>query len=459
MPAIPEEKLVQAAPDAVRSAAERLIRDPTELQDSLERAWLAWNGRDRAIASANILRVHFKPGVRARLVVEVQLHPFDQDDAPLRQIVYVQVYPDLQLARDRRSSYLRKPSLPSGGPPVFLLEPFQAVGFSIPNGPRLRKLATFFDPVSFAALLRFKKLDEWAEDPALAALQLVRYVPRKRVLLRFRAQRPDLGGMYIKLYGAEEFVIALRNQHSMLQAGREGHLHFRIPSLLGRSRKRRALFLNEIPGEQLTTHFLDGEQALFARVGQALASLHQAPLKARIKWTPGREFKAYKAAAEDLGAALPGLQKPLRQIKKVLRRDLEHAGDFVKAPIHANLFGDQILVEAEGIGIVDWDDLSSGDPNFDLGRLIAHMLFQDGCPSLPESRVLGQIRALLAAYQQRGGSVCPKRLRWNLVCALPLRAKISALRTLQQGWEHDAVQACHLARKILRDGIDEILPT
>jgi Phosphotransferase enzyme family len=444
--------------DSVRNAAERLAYEPGVLKDQLNKAWMAWNGRADSVAEVVVERIHYKPMERARLVVQVKLNPLEKGCAWGHQILHLQIYANPQTPRQRRSAYLQKPTLPSAGPPVFLLDAFQAVGFSLPNGPRLRKLNDFLDPVDFAALLRFKRLDEWADDPGIKRLELVRYVPRKRVLLRLTPENSSLGGIYIKLFGINEFRTARRNQARILTAAREGHLRFRVPSLLARSKKRRALFLAEIPGRRYTDFFGNQDLALAERVGKALASLHTAPLHSKTKSSSLREWKALEVASLDLLAALPELQLDLHQLLKRLAKKRRKFPKGESCPVHANLFGDQILVDGEAIGMVDWDDLSSGEASFDLGRLIAHMLYQEGCASLQESKLEPEIRSLLQGYRLGGGRpFLPQRLEWHIACALPLRAKISALRMLPPEWPQKIQNSCLLARDILKNGMDAVV--
>ena len=106
-----------------------------------------------------------------------------------------------------------------------------------------------------------------------------------------------------------------------------------------------------------------------------------------------------------------------------------------KSVIHGNLFGDQILVHADQVGVVDWDDLCEGDPLYDLGRLIAHLILLSQQDHLEEARVNPCLTGLMDGYAKTAEKpIVWNRLLWHVSVALLMRAKISALRTLHPGW-------------------------
>ena len=101
----------------------------------------------------------------------------------------------------------------------------------------------------------------------------------------------------------------------------------------------------------------------------------------------------------------------------------------------AKLFGDQILYSADGIGIVDWDALSLGDPLYDIGRLLAHLLYLAGREGIPPTRVSACAEALLRAYEEDTAQLVERKcLTWHVASQLLLRGKISSLRKLPEGW-------------------------
>ena len=127
----------------------------------------------------------------------------------------------------------------------------------------------------------------------------------------------------------------------------------------------------------------------------------------------------------------------------------------VDSPIHGNLFGDQILVNGDRVGIVDWDDFCLGDPLYDLGRLVAHLIFMFRRGVARPARGASDIATLLEAYARESGQNLEwPRLRWQIAVALLMRAKISALRPLPEGWVEDVKAALAEASKVLKNRSD-----
>ncbi len=146
--------------------------------------------------------------------------------------------------------------------------------------------------------------------------------------------------------------------------------------------------------------------------------------------------------------ALPALSTEIAGLIADLAQARARLTFEASAPIHGNLFGDQILVDSQQIGIVDWDDLTLGDPMYDVGRLIAHLIFlahqQESGPTTLE----GRLEALLDAYARTSGKrILRARLNWHIAVALLLRAKISALRPLSAHWIDEIEMSIRLARR------------
>ncbi|RMH01254.1 MAG: hypothetical protein D6702_11910 [Planctomycetota bacterium] len=432
--------------DPVREAVERL-RAEGELLGGLRRAWEEETGAACPLVAAELRRVHFKPFTRARLVVRGVLAPAEPGGPPRQQFFALQVYPLVEAARRRRRSYLaRSQPAPCHGPPAFVVPAWHAAGFSLPNGPLLRNLAKFLDAGRTRTWLEKKGQPELAARYHPDAIELVRYVPRKRALLRLPGG-DGVGGAYFKLFTQAEYRTAARNAVAILRAGEVAPLGFTAPAILARGKKKRALALAELPGTRLTESFAAGPPELLAAAGAAVAGLHRSMAWTRARWSPGRELEAVAVAANDLIQALPGQAEAVRRLVARLGATFALAEGFQPAPIHANLFGDQILAGAAGIGIVDWDDLCLGDPAFDVGRTAAHFLFAVSGRGPAERE---RLAAFLAGHAERAGESPPEpRLAWHIAAALLLRAKISALRPLAPGWPEQVERSLAMAHAVL----------
>ena len=137
----------------------------------------------------------------------------------------------------------------------------------------------------------------------------------------------------------------------------------------------------------------------FIRVGKILAELHHADLHPTSVWTPAKELKTLRSAMAEVKLALPHLTLDIDRAIAQLTEMAQHIDFPSNYPIHANLFGDQILYDGDRIGMVDWDTLSLGDPHYDIGRFLAHFIYLAGREQLSPKGVRAATDALLQGYE------------------------------------------------------------
>jgi aminoglycoside phosphotransferase (APT) family kinase protein len=174
----------------------------------------------------------------------------------------------------------------------------------------------------------------------------------------------------------------------------------------------------------------------FVRVGKILAELHHADLHPTSVWTPAKELKTLRGAMEEVKLACPHLTQTIDRAIAQLTEMAQTINFPNHYPIHANLFGDQILYDGDRIGIVDWDTLSFGDPHYDIGRFLAHFIYLAGRDKRSAKGVRVASEALLQGYEAniewKLDRTC---LTWHVVAQILLRGKISSLRKLPNDWQ------------------------
>jgi Ser/Thr protein kinase RdoA (MazF antagonist) len=146
------------------------------------------------------------------------------------------------------------------------------------------------------------------------------------------------------------------------------------------------------------------------------------------------------------------LGEPLRVLIGRIEALHRHLPAGAETPVHGNLFGDQILITAYRVGFVDWDDLCRGDPLFDPGRLIAHLIYLADERALDPAYMAPRLAALVRGCAgTMAGKAMWTRLRWQIAVALLMRAKISALRPLGPDWVERIAAMAHEAGRVLDD--------
>ncbi len=424
------------------------LRDGGELESAIRRAWSQAPGTAAALLGAKVLQTHYKPFARARLLVEAQAGPACPSGKPEAQILFVQIYPSADEAAGRLAGVGRKRPLRCIGPPAVLLDDWNAVVWSLPNGPRLRWVRACLGRKRFRKFQRKLGLDLGPYKSHGRRPQIIRYVPRKRAL--FRHQPPAGRALYIKFYGAGGDVIPVGNLAQLSELSERQSLGFMPPRLVAHSASIRAAVMEEVPGIPMTTLFGCPEPSVFAAVGRAIARLHGSELEPSLVWSPQAERRALDAAMADIVRALPALAPEVRDLLQRIDRQMSGIAFDQRTPVHGNLFGDQILIEGNEVAIVDWDDMALGDPMYDLGRLIAHIVFVSSAHPEARTALIAATETLLDGYRRESGMALDRdRLRWQVAVALLMRAKISALRILSPRWIADIQDALSEASVVL----------
>lgn len=412
------------------------LRDGGELEGAIRRAWARVPGPAASLLGAKVLQTHYKPFARARLLVEALAKTGGAAGKPKTQYLFVQIYPSAEEAAGRLAGDGGKRPLRSIGPPAVLLDEWNAVVWSLPNGPRLRRVRACFGRKRFSKFQRKLGLDLGPYKSQGRRPQIIRYVPRRRAL--FRHQPPAGKALYIKFYRPGGYRNPVENLGLLTALAERRNLGFMPPRLVAHSAEVRAAIVEEVPGVPMTTLFATPEPLAFAAVGRAIAGLHGCDLAPSLVWSPLAERRALDAAMADVTRALPALVPVVGHLLQRIDRLMSGVAFDQWTPVHGNLFGDQILVEGNEVAIVDWDDLALGDPLFDLGRLIAHIAFASSAHPEARAALAAAAATLLDSYRCESGRALDRdRLRWQIAVALLMRAKISALRILSPTWIAD----------------------
>jgi hypothetical protein len=343
--------------------------------------------------------INYKPFERARVMIDVIFVPGRAVSSPVTLNLFLQVFADAQAARREYDAGTRLDLRRGFGPSVFLFADHHVVGWTLPNAPNLSELHELLDAERFWRFAqRVPELSQIATARRLPTL--VRYVPLKRALLVLN-DLSDQRRYYIKLNaeGAAGTSLNLRELRAWHEHGAFG---FTVPRVVHYAPDLQTLVMSEVPGRSFTRVMTEGRTGAFADVGHALAELHRVPAAPGRAWSPQKEHGELRRHMDGVKRALPVLGPRLDRLLDQLAARIP-SGDSHYAPIHGNLFGDQILYDETAkpgrrVGIVDWDAWCHGDPHFDLARLIAHLLYLARVEGLSQAAVSEATQAFLNGY-------------------------------------------------------------
>lgn len=409
------------------------INNPAAVTAVLSNTWSYWLGQPPQSLEVKPTLTYYRPFDSARIVAEVTATTAEQTE-PITFHIFFHSFADPDKVRQQVECGYELAIPPDAILPVFAIDAWQTVVWTLPHAPCLPELTELLQPDNFCPLLIAPE-DLPANSADYPAPQLFRYVPFKRAILTWDAPTGDRS-YFVKLCKELEFSQVVANFQQIY--AQSPQLSFKVPEPIAADANSRTFSMRALTGQQFTQVMRQARPQIevFRRVGEVLAELHHANLAPATVWTPAKELNTFHAAMAEVKLALPHLSRSIDRVSAQLvemASQIKFPGNF---PIHANLFGDQILYSAEQIGMVDWDTLALGDPHYDIGRLIAHYLYLAGRDHLPAETVQTSIAVLLASYE----SAIPWQLdctclTWHVIMQILLRGKISSLRKLPLNWQ------------------------
>ncbi len=303
------------------------------------------------------------------------------------------------------------------------------VSATTPSDSRPRHGDPLGDLAGATRILQAASSDSGWQVREVRSIDIVGERPEKRRTLRFRIVGKR-GGLQTETYwygmqyrggtDGEQLLPTLRFLRSAAAP------EIRIPALIGYSRETRLLVMSGIEGRPLSSTLEDPIESRVAaslkRLGRSLASFHairtpgpsarSADRPSFERWDAQAEAQEVGGVERRLGAGLaPGLRESFREGCASLRADLARDAGVARAPsvIHRRLHPGHVIFGADGIGLVDLDDASFGEPEHDLASLIAHIVLADLKRGSSARLAPARTDALRAGYLG-GGVLRPNRL-------------------------------------------------
>ena len=231
-----------------------------------------------------------------------------------------------------------------------------------------------------------------------AGVELIRYRPASRAVLRHRAGRVRF---YARVMRPDAVTPLLAAQELIGQSG------FILPRLAGYWEEGGVVWFSEIPGKNLRhrihagklpdpTLLLDGLQTLWAAphvpAGTRPFNLSGAYRRAR---------RSFAHNVRDDGPALRSLKDATRSLDPFVR-SWRPTG-----VAHNDFYDDQMLVMPDGrIALVDFEEAGPGDPMLDVGNFLAHLKWASCFNRKRRKDGSG-------AYYQQFRRAALERFRWN----------------------------------------------
>lgn len=385
--------------------------------------------------SARVVYLKYKPRTNCLAAYKVAVGGREVD-------VYAKTFgPDSEVKIE--NAMRRKEKAGSLGAGRIVLEEREISAAFFPNDDKLKQLGKLSDDRGkFIKRLVPDRPELWDGE-----LRMLRYKPERRYVAQV-----CVGGeprATLKLYREEDYWTTRRNAGALNKAFKKSG-PFRVPDLLGSSKKRHAVAFEWHDGRPLGEALADPAERTGAleTAGAALAELHEQPASGLRRLTRKDEVKILASLVEPMVFNSPDLEGRARAIAETLAERLRREPP-VERPIHGDFYEDQVIIGDGTATLLDLDEAASGDPAADLGLFIAHLEKDAMLGGFDRESVVPAAQSLLEGYRAYGAEVDSERVRLYTAVGL-FRLAPHPFRTREPEWPELTREFLDRAEKLLR---------
>ncbi len=375
--------------------------------------------------------IRYKPGTSCLVQYELRLRPTDGSDERPRgrkvqaharfgrpeRIAAIWARPSFGRLIERAARHDRRAPRPHAVsmPELDTIMQFFPLDRELPGLVRVASRRT-------AGRLLGQALDGTDAGPIrVRRVELVRYKPGRKALLRYLADEAAVGVLYTKIY-ADSRALTVRDLG--LRLGAAG---IATPEPLVLLERMGAIVHREAPGIRLATLEGDALRSALPPTGRALARLHGVALPDGLP--PALPAAGQlDVAARTVSRLRPDLASRIDRLVAGLGPALAAAED-PTGLIHGDFYDDQVLVRDDGeVVLLDLDEARRGDPRTDVGNALAHLSAR-----APDALAAEGLRdAFLEGYA--GGRTMDPRTTTLFEAAALLGMAVGPFRRLQSDW-------------------------
>jgi hypothetical protein len=212
----------------------------------------------------------------------------------------------------------------------------------------------------------------WSGPRPEMQVDVVRYVPSKRCVLRYDSRSADEPVFFGKVYGEHVNAGRLYDQMCALYDWtQQSAPELLVSRPLGCDRRLNAIW-QASPGGETFPELLPGLDLLqtMRRIAAAVAALHRGPVQPQHTQPVADEWRKLQRARDALLRFYPDLAREIHDTLDTLLA-LQPDEPLELHPIHGDLHCSQILLRDRHVAIIDFDLYAFGDPLLDVARLLS----------------------------------------------------------------------------------------
>ena len=305
------------------------------------------------------------------------------------------------------------PAPPKFGPGLYHLDDLGMTLWGFPNDPELSHLCKIADENELMNVLKRACSSCGGHENLCAGrlmeTQMLKYVPRDRCTFRHRICGSDGGEvtLYSKCRNPRVDGQSIFHHIEMLFEVR-AHLNgLLIPEPIAFDEVTNTFFVRGLQGKNLDDCLDEIDLEAIARQAAAcLAGLHQCDLGSLPLLTQNYITNKLNMARKLVTTSEPHLTKECDRIVAALLSQVAGLTELPRTTLHSAFRLSQLLVCNGRLALVDLDGLSSGNPLYDVGSFVAHLLYL----TVREKIVLEESQAAISAFCQ----VYQRQAPWGL---------------------------------------------
>ncbi|MFN7949659.1 MAG: aminoglycoside phosphotransferase family protein [Blastocatellia bacterium] len=412
--------------DAVTDQALPQLRELTDLpmmRQHFEQALKLSHGR--SIAECRIIRVRYRPGRNCTVSYRLSFAESESAQSDTAIISLLACLPG-----ESRARFINAQSAATTQPDLILhLPAIEAVAWIFPQDRKLPGLARLAD----RALLKEHLLPEIINSPGPGlsitsfSIEPISYMAERACTLRISVElsatdsaRTETRNFYVKTLTPDEGIHAWHNWQRLWHSEEVQRGRLLIPQPVAYQTAACALWHSELAGHSLIDdlHQPDSFLRLMKEAGTVIARLHQTNLTGLSAITPDETIAQLGAAAFLLSQVRPECRADVQELVRLLISKLPRP-EAPTATLHGDLHLKNLLVTADGVALIDLDNLCAGDPAREIGSLTAMLYHQFLTNRISQQMAEQSAEQFVAGWQQGSKrELSESALHWHTAAAL-----------------------------------------
>lgn len=331
------------------------------------------------IKECRILYIRYKPGTNCIVAYQLQV---ESDDYSKEILFYAKLYTENDFDNAARKAAASRWIPVPGLDPYMTLPDLATILYFYPNDCLIDGLRILSDLKKIQRIL-YESYDQYPEDKWRISnrqihLNIVRYKPERRVVLRCnpRAKNRETNKwvwlkLYIRIYADDRGADLFSLQEKIHKLSVDSGL-FSSPRPLTYLPERKALIMEKAPGQQFLESIEGDYRAVnISKTAIALAAMHGFDI-------PGLIEKSRVSYIDDAEETRKMLTNILPSEAKLADTVFDQLKDYSQAAgkigfVHGDFYYGQVLCHKGKVSILDFDRSHSGDTVFDVGNFLAHI--------------------------------------------------------------------------------------